>query len=128
MRMPLDPEFSDEGAGVRIHFHEDGAAEGIDGAHHIMSADEIGIAEAAIVAEAERVIDAHALHIGAMEFVAHDRTMAVVETVIAMVPGRGAGRAGQARQDQGRSGQKEFPIQHDHLLNRQDRSDPVHGA
>jgi len=56
------------------------------------------------------------------------RTMAAVEPVITMVPRRGAGRTGQARKNQSGGGQKDLLVQHDHLLNRQDRSDPVHGA
>jgi hypothetical protein len=69
-----DPEFTDERTAIGVHLDEDRAAEAIDGANHIMAADEVRIANAAIVAEAERVIDANALHIGAMEFVARHRT------------------------------------------------------
>src|ERR1700742_632310 len=62
-----NPEFSDEGAGVRVHFHHNGAAEAVDGAHHIMAADEIGGSDRAIVVKAQRVIDADAFHHRAME-------------------------------------------------------------
>src|SRR5262249_47320556 len=80
-----NPEFSDEGARVRVHFHQHGAAETVDGAHHIMVADEVGRADRAIVMEAKRVIDADAFHDRAMkfmpEFLAGDGTM-----VEAMIP------------------------------------------
>src|SRR6185312_8372478 len=83
-----NPEFSDEGARVRVHFHQHGAAETIDCAHHIMVADEVGRADRAIVMETKRVIDADALDDRAMEIAMKAAIEFMVDhrAMIAMVP------------------------------------------
>ena len=77
--------------------------------------------------EAQRVIDADALDIGAMDLhVARHRTAMIEAVVVMMVPRRGVRRARQARHRQRRCRQKNFVLYMVISFNRsgQERSRP----